>query len=407
MPPGVGLAAYRIVQEALTNSIRHASASHSVVRLDNGAGQLVVEITDDGDGPKGTTGGGNGLVGMRERVAVYGGSLDAGAGPDGGFRVTRATPLRRCGARDVIRVAIVDDQALVRAGFVVLLRTADDIEVVGEAEDGQVAVELVSRERPDVVLMDIRMPNMDGVEATRRITSDDRLSSTRVLILTTFDHDEYVFDALRAGASGFLLKDTLPADLLAAVRVVAGGEALLAPSVTRRLMESFVQRSAATTKAPEGLDLLTPRETEVLTAVARGLSNTEIADTLFMSHATAKTHVSRLLTKLNARDRAQLVMLAYEAGVVTPGIHVGLATASDEGGDVAPDAEQSLAVDLGADLGADNRVAAGDFAVAPDPLQRARVGEARCSVRGHEVRIASRANATVTPVSIRDFARAS
>jgi DNA-binding NarL/FixJ family response regulator len=146
------------------------------------------------------------------------------------------------------------------------------------------------------------------------------LSSTRVLILTTFDHDEYVFDALRAGASGFLLKDTLPADLLTAVRVVAGGEALLAPSVTRRLMESFVQRSAATTKAPEGLDLLTPRETEVLTAVARGLSNTEIADTLFMSHATAKTHVSRLLTKLNARDRAQLVMLAYEAGVVSPGI---------------------------------------------------------------------------------------
>jgi DNA-binding NarL/FixJ family response regulator len=221
---------------------------------------------------------------------------------------------------DVIRVAIVDDQALVRAGFVVLLRTADDIEVVGEAEDGQVAVELVSRERPDVVLMDIRMPNMDGVEATRRITSDERLSSTRVLILTTFDHDKFVFDALRAGASGFLLKDTLPADLLAAVRVVAGGEALLAPSVTRRLMESFVQRSAATGKPPEGLDLLTPRETEVLMAVARGLSNTEIADTLFMSHATAKTHVSRLLTKLNARDRAQLVMLAYEAGVVTPGI---------------------------------------------------------------------------------------
>ncbi|RPI11649.1 MAG: DNA-binding response regulator [Actinobacteria bacterium] len=220
----------------------------------------------------------------------------------------------------MIRVAIVDDQALVRAGFAVLLRTADDIEVVGEAEDGKDAVDLVAREHPDVVLMDIRMPNVDGVEATRRITGDDRLSSTRVLMLTTFDHDEYVFDALRAGASGFLLKDTLPADLLAAVRVIAGGEALLAPSVTRRLMESFVQRSAATTTLPEGLDLLTPRETEVLTAVARGLSNTEIAESLFMSHATAKTHVSRLLTKLNARDRAQLVMLAYEAGVVTPGI---------------------------------------------------------------------------------------
>jgi DNA-binding NarL/FixJ family response regulator len=219
----------------------------------------------------------------------------------------------------MIRVAIADDQALVRGGFAVLLRTAADIEVVGEAEDGQAALDLVSRERPDVVLMDIRMPHMDGVEATRHITSDDRLSSTRVLILTTFDLDEYVFDALRAGASGFLLKDTLPDDLLAAVRVIASGDALLAPSVTRRLMESFLQRSAAPSRMPNGLDLLTPRESEVLIAVARGLSNTEIAETLFMSHATAKTHVSRLLTKLNARDRAQLVMLAYEAGVVAPG----------------------------------------------------------------------------------------
>jgi DNA-binding NarL/FixJ family response regulator len=229
-------------------------------------------------------------------------------------------PLRGVHSLDVIRVAIADDQALVRGGFSVLLRSAEDIEVVGEAGDGQAAVELVSRERPDVVLMDIRMPQMDGVEATRRITTDVRLASTRVLMLTTFDLDEYVFDALRAGASGFLLKDTLPTDLLAAVRVVAGGEALLAPSVTRRLIKNFVERSAAPGRAPDGLDLLTPRETEVLTAVARGLSNTEIAGTLFMSHATAKTHVSRLLTKLRARDRAQLVMLAYEAGVVTPGI---------------------------------------------------------------------------------------
>ena len=386
MPPGVGLAAYRIVQEALTNSIRHANASHSVVALDNGAGQLVIEVTDDGNGPKVTNGGrertgGDARAGGRVRRVTRGGCR-----PRGWVSRHGASPLRETEPVDVIRVAIVDDQALVRAGFVVLLRTADDIEVVGEAEDGQVAVDLVSRERPDVVLMDIRMPNMDGVEATRRITSDERLSSTRVLILTTFDHDEYVFDALRAGASGFLLKDTLPADLLSAVRVIAGGEALLAPSVTRRLMESFVQRSAATTKAPEGLDLLTPRETEVLTAVARGLSNTEIADTLFMSHATAKTHVSRLLTKLNARDRAQLVMLAYEAGVVTPGSQASsrLDRLSDERGHVAADAEQRLAVDLGADLGADDRVAAGDLTVAPDPLQRARVGEARRSVRGHE-----------------------
>ncbi len=204
-----------------------------------------------------------------------------------------------------------------RGGFAVLLRSAEDIEVVGEAADGRAALELVIRERPDVVLMDIRMPEMDGVEATRRITSDERLSSTRVLVLTTFDLDEYVFDAMRAGASGFLLKDTLPGELLAAVRVIARGEALLAPSVTRRLIEELVRRPPAGSAAAS-LDQLTARETEVLAAVAHGLSNAEIATTLFMSHATAKTHVSRLLSKLHARDRAQLVMMAYEAGVVAP-----------------------------------------------------------------------------------------
>jgi DNA-binding NarL/FixJ family response regulator len=220
----------------------------------------------------------------------------------------------------VIRVAVADDQALVRGGFSVLLRSAPDIEVVGEAADGIEAIDIVTRERPDVILMDIRMPGMDGVEATRRITGDERLSSTRVVIVTMFDLDEYVFDALRAGASGFLLKDTLPDDLLAAVRVVAAGESLLAPSVTRRLMEEFVRNPRAAASPPPALDLLTPREAEVLVAVARGMSNAEIADALFMSHATAKTHVSRLLTKLDARDRAQLVMIAYEAGVVTRGL---------------------------------------------------------------------------------------
>jgi DNA-binding NarL/FixJ family response regulator len=221
----------------------------------------------------------------------------------------------------VIRVAVADDQALVRSGFVVLLKSAEDIEVVGEAGDGAEAVELTTRERPDVILMDIRMPGTDGLEATRRITGDARLADTKVLILTTFDLDEYVYEALRAGASGFLLKDTLPDDLLAAVRVVAGGQALLAPSVTRRLMEEFARRPAgARAEPPPGVDTLTAREVEVLAAVARGLSNTEIADSLFMSPATAKTHVSRLLTKLGARDRAQLVMLAYEAGVVAPGL---------------------------------------------------------------------------------------
>jgi DNA-binding NarL/FixJ family response regulator len=219
----------------------------------------------------------------------------------------------------VIRVVVADDQALVRHAFAVLLRSADGIDVVGEAADGREAVEVVARARPDVVLMDIRMPEMDGLEATRRITGDPE-SATRVLILTTFDLDEYVFEALRAGASGFLLKDTLPDDLLSAVRVVADGEALLAPKVTRRLIDQFAQRPADRAAEPApGMDTLTEREVEVLGAVARGLSNAELAEQLYMSHATAKTHVSRLLTKLYARDRAQLVVIAYESGLVTPG----------------------------------------------------------------------------------------
>ncbi len=218
----------------------------------------------------------------------------------------------------MIRVAVADDQALVRSGFVVLLRSCDDIEVVGEASNGHEAVELVKRERPDVILMDIRMPEMDGLDATRSIAGSG--AATRVLILTTFDLDEYVFGALRVGASGFLLKDTLPADLLNAVRVVADGEALLAPRVTRRLIEQFSQQaeSAAVERNP-AIDTITERELEVLVAVARGLSNAELAEELFMSHATAKTHVSRLLAKLHARDRAQLVMIAYESGVIAPG----------------------------------------------------------------------------------------
>ena len=221
----------------------------------------------------------------------------------------------------MIRVAVADDQALVRGGFSVLLRSADDIEVVGEAADGREAVALATSARPDVILMDIRMPEMDGLEATRHITSSPATAATKVLILTTFDLDEYVFDALRAGASGFLLKDTLPDELLAAVRVIADGDALLAPRVTRRLIEQFATTTPTSpASAPHpGLALLTEREQEVLAAVARGLSNAEIAEQLFMSHATAKTHVSRLLTKLDARDRAQLVMLAYESGVVVPG----------------------------------------------------------------------------------------
>jgi len=218
----------------------------------------------------------------------------------------------------MIRVLVVDDQALVRSGFISILTHADDIEVVGEAADGAEALTLAASTRPDVVLMDVRMPIIDGLEATRRITANNDLDTTRIIILTTFDLDEYVHEALRAGASGFLLKDTLPADLLQAIRVVAAGDALLAPSITRRLIAEFANLPDPGASALL-LEQLTQRENEVLVHVAKGMSNSEIADELFVSQATVKTHVSRLLMKLAARDRAQLVMIAYETGVALPG----------------------------------------------------------------------------------------
>lgn len=217
----------------------------------------------------------------------------------------------------MISVVVVDDQALVRAGFRVLVDSSSDLEVLGEAADGMEAVRVVHQLRPDVVLMDIRMPGMDGIEATRQIVGAPEGDGTRVLILTTFDLDQYVYDALRAGASGFLLKDTPPDDLLEAIRVIAAGNALLAPSVTRTLIAEFASRAAPLLKSVDALELITPREREVLLLIARGRSNSEVAEELHMSSATAKTHVSRLLSKLGARDRAQLVVIAYESGLMT------------------------------------------------------------------------------------------
>lgn len=221
----------------------------------------------------------------------------------------------------MIRVLLADDQALIRAGFRVLLQADSGLEVVGEALDGEQAVDLARSERADVVLMDIRMPGMDGLEATRRIAADEDLAGVKVIILTTFESDEYVYQAIRAGASGFLVKDTEPAELLQAVRVVARGDALLSPSVTRRLITDLAARPApaAGPAGGQALSVLTDREREVMSLVAAGLSNDEIGARLYLSPLTAKTHVSRIMTKLNARDRAQLVVLAYETGLVTPG----------------------------------------------------------------------------------------
>jgi DNA-binding NarL/FixJ family response regulator len=228
----------------------------------------------------------------------------------------------------MIRVLLVDDQALLRSGLRVLLESEDDIAVVGEAGDGEEAISLARETRPDLVLMDIRMPVLDGVEATKRIVADDRLEGVRVLILTTFESDEYIFEALRVGASGFLVKDSDPADVLRAVRVLSSGEALLSPTVTRRLIEEYAAWPERRRSTPAELEELTPREREVMSLVAYGLTNAEIAERLVVSPATAKTHVSRTMMKLHAHDRAQLVMLAYQTGLVLPGQPVATRSAA-------------------------------------------------------------------------------
>ena len=218
-----------------------------------------------------------------------------------------------------LRVLIADDQDLMRSGFRLILLSYDGIDVVGEARDGFEAVELAQRLEPDVVLMDIRMPRRNGIEATRDIVANPKLPRTHVLILTTFDLDEYVYDALAAGASGFLLKDSEPDDIVDAVRIVAQGDALIQPSITRRLIETFVNSRPRRARASASLSVLTEREREILGLVARGLTNDDIAERLVISPATVKTHVARVMSKLGAHDRAQLVVLAYENGLVTPG----------------------------------------------------------------------------------------
>jgi DNA-binding NarL/FixJ family response regulator len=222
-----------------------------------------------------------------------------------------------------IRVGIADDQAMIRDGFRVQVTLAADLEFVGEAANGEQAVTMVRQQRPDVLLMDVRMPVLDGIEATRQITSDPAITGVRVIVLTTFDHDEYVYGALRAGASGFLLKDISPEELHRAIRVVHDGGALIEPHVTRRLVAEFAARPGAGTPVQRLLDAMTEREVEVLALVGRGLSNAEVAERLVVSPLTAKTHVSRILTKLGMRDRSQLVVAAYESGLVVPGADGG------------------------------------------------------------------------------------
>jgi DNA-binding NarL/FixJ family response regulator len=326
LPTGMDLAAFRIVQEALTNVTRHAGPATATVRVAYGQGELTVQVDDDG---RGARRGRRGQRHPRHARACHRPRRPAGGRSAAGWRVPGArpaaagrppvTPERSAGeGAAVVRVLLADDQVLVRAGFRALLDAQDGIEVVGEAGDGEEAVRLAQRLLPDVVLMDIRMPGVDGLAATRTIAADERLAGVRVVVLTTFELDEYVFEALRVGASGFLVKDTEPVELIRAVRAVASGDALLSPSVTRRLIAQFATRAKQPRPAPE-LDVLTEREREVMALVATGLSNEEIAERLVVSPATAKTHVSRAMVKLGARDRAQAVVFAYESGLVRPG----------------------------------------------------------------------------------------
>ena len=297
------------MQEALTNALKHAPGAHLDLLVRYEESSVVVEVVDDGPGDRDGSSRGHGLIGMRERVELFGGTLEAGPGARAG---SQSAPRCRGPGAGVTGILVADDERLVRGGYRMIFSGAPDLEVVGEAADGLEAVDLARRLRPDVVLMDVRMPRLDGIAATRRIAAFD--TPPAVIVVTTFDLDEYVFEALRAGACGFLLKDAREEQLLAAVRGAAEGVALFMPSVTRRLVERFARPDLEASPVE-----LTGREREIWTLVAKGLSNADIAGTLVISETTVKTHVSRLLMKLGATSRTQAVVMAYETGQVRPG----------------------------------------------------------------------------------------
>jgi DNA-binding NarL/FixJ family response regulator/two-component sensor histidine kinase len=335
LPPGVDLAAYRIVQEALTNTVKHSGADEAAVIVRYEPGYVTVSVTDAGDEAVAVTPGRPAGPGRRGRGPPRGirrvragrhrrtGGVLRGQpdrGPRRGRRIRRHRPVAGVmTGGEPIRVVVADDQELVRTGFCVILEATDGITVVAEAANGAEAVQAAAEYHPDVILMDVRMPEMDGLEATRLITGGDRGGPPRVVMLTTFDFDDYVYEALRSGASGFLLKDAPRHDLIAAIKVAAAGNALLAPSVTMRLIDAFARRPPETLPAPSRLASLTARERDILLRLARGLTNAEIAADLVVSEATVKSHVGNLLAKLGLRDRVQAVILAYETGIVRPG----------------------------------------------------------------------------------------
>jgi DNA-binding NarL/FixJ family response regulator len=327
--PALGLNIYRIVQEALTNVIRHGAAERAWVDIHYDEDAVFILIDDNGRGlVRDGRAPGHGLVGVAERAALHDGTSSLGPGPRGGCRLEAmlqcgrqrrwpAADRRRAGDVVVIRLVLADDQQVVRLGFRMILDGEPDMEVVGEAANGVAAIEAALELRPDVILTDVRMPMMDGIAATEAIV--ERCPGVRVLVVTTFNLDEYVLGALRAGAAGFLLKDVEPADLLAAIRTVMRGDSLVAPAATRSLVDYAMQQRV---DGPGGVDdavleQLSDREREVLVLIARGLSNAQVADTLFLGETTVKSHVSNLLSKLHLRSRVQAVVLAYETGLVS------------------------------------------------------------------------------------------